>query len=195
VRRRRVAPAALPLLVALALTACGQDGEPGAPPEEAQREPAALPAEPATTTESDTGASAAAEAEAIVRAWSSALNAGDNEAAADLFAPGAIVVQAGVALRFADRADAVEWNAGLPCAGTIVDLEVQDGVVIAVFALDDRLTSACDAAPGTLAAAAFVIEDGKITMWQQIPPPEDVSPADTSPERTAAAARQPRPVN
>jgi hypothetical protein len=123
-----------------------------------------------------------AELERIVRAWSEALNAGDNEAAADLFAPGATVIQGGVAFSFPDRAAAVQWNASLPCSGTIVDIQVVDQVVIAVFSLGDRSTSPCDAAPGTLAAAAFLIEDGKITVWQQIPVPEEASP-----ERAAAA--------
>jgi hypothetical protein len=36
---------------------------------------------------------------AIVRAWSQALNTNDNEAAAELFAPGARVVQPGVDAR------------------------------------------------------------------------------------------------
>jgi hypothetical protein len=111
-----------------------------------------------------------------VRAWSEALNAGDDEAAADLFAPGATVIQGGVAFSFSDRAAAIQWNASLPCSGTIVDIQVVDQVVIAVFSLGDRSTSPCDAPPGTLAAAAFLIEDGRIAVWQQIPVPEEASP-------------------
>ena len=76
----------------------------------------------------------------------------------------------------------------MPCSGTIVDLEVREGLVIAVFTLGDRSTSPCDAAPGTLAAAAFLIEDGRIALWQQIPPPEDAPAPDAPPERVAAAS-------
>ncbi len=57
---------------------------------------------------------------------------------------------------------------------------------MAVFALGDRSTGPCNAAPGTLAAAAFLIENGKIAVWQQVAPPEDVSP-----ERTAAGLSGP----
>jgi hypothetical protein len=112
------------------------------------------------------------ELETIVRAWSAALNGGDNEAAADLFAPGAIIVQAGVAIQLEDRAAAIRWNADLPCSGTIVDLDIRNGVVLAVFEFGDRSTGPCDAAPGKLAAAAFLIENGKIAVWQQVAPPE-----------------------
>jgi hypothetical protein len=196
--RQRGAAVVVYLLVALALPACGKGGgeaEPQLPePPGAtgpQEQPA--PAADASSGGSSTGATDAGnvaeakpaadpeELEAVVRAWSEALNAGDNDAAADLFAPGATVIQSGVALSFADRAAAVDWNASLPCSGTIVDLRVSEGIVIAVFSLGDRTTSPCDAPPGTLAAAAFLVEDGKIVVWQQI-----AVPADAAPEQSAA---------
>jgi len=176
----------------LAVAACG-DEKPQAtegPPSPPVTQPAVAqppPTEPATATEAaatDPGSEAAAsELEAVVRAWSAALNAGDNEAAADLFAPGALIVQAGVAVPLPDHATAVQWNASLPCSGTIVDIDIDvaRAIVVATFALGDRSTGPCNAAPGTLAAAAFLIENGKIAVWQQVAPPEDVSP-----ERTAA---------
>ena len=49
----------------------------------------------------------------VVRAWSKALDAGDNQAAADLFAPGAQVIQGPVVTSLRTHADAVAWNAGL----------------------------------------------------------------------------------
>ena len=145
------------------------------------------PTEPAAATKAaatdPAGEAAASELEAVVRGWSAALNAGDNEAAADLFAPGALIVQAGVAVPLPDHATAVQWNASLPCSGTIVDIDIDvaRAIVVATFALGDRSMGPCNAAPGTLAAAAFLIENGKIAVWQQVAPPEDVSP-----ERTAA---------
>ena len=105
--------------------------------------------------------------ESVVRAWSEALNAGDNQAAAELFAPGAQVVQGGRTIRLETRADAVAWNAALPCSGRIVELSRESETVTATFLLGDRTTSACDA-PGAQATAAFRIEDGKIVLWHQL---------------------------
>jgi len=105
--------------------------------------------------------------EDVVRAWSKALNAGDNEAAADLFAEGAQVVQGGRTIRLATHADAVAWNESLPCSGRIVEIQTEGDTVTATFLLADRTTSACDA-PGAEATAAFHIEDGKIVLWHQL---------------------------
>jgi len=105
--------------------------------------------------------------EQIVRAWSEALNAGDNEAAADLFAPGAQVIQSGTVVRLPTHEDAVAWNASLPCSGRIVGLETAGETVTATFLLGDRTTSPCDA-PGAEATAAFRIDDGKIVLWHQL---------------------------
>jgi hypothetical protein len=115
--------------------------------------------------------------EEVVRAWSDALNAGDNEAAADLFAPGAQIIQAGAAIRLATHDDAVVWNAALPCSGRIVELETDGETVTATFLLADRTTSPCDA-PGAEATAAFRIEDGKIVLWHQLDsaPPREGPP-------------------
>ena len=110
-------------------------------------------------------------AEDVVRAWSRALNAGDNEAAAALFAPGARVVQGGLVTVLATHADAVRWNRGLPCSGKIVDLERSGNDVTATFVLGDRPASACDG-PGDRAAAVFRIRGGHIVLWHQVPAPE-----------------------
>jgi hypothetical protein len=111
--------------------------------------------------------------ESVVRAWSKALNAGDNQGAADLFAPGAEVVQGPVVIRLRTHADAVVWNAGLPCSGKIVALSTRGATVTATFLLGDRPTSACDG-PGHRATAVFRIRGGKIVLWHQVPGP--VSP-------------------
>jgi limonene-1,2-epoxide hydrolase len=105
--------------------------------------------------------------EQIVRAWSEALNAGDNEAAADLFAAGAQVIQSGTVVRLATHEDAVAWNASLPCSGRIVEVETAGATVTATFLLGDRPTSPCDA-PGAEATAAFRVDDGKIVLWHQL---------------------------
>lgn len=110
---------------------------------------------------------------ALVRAWSTAINSGDNDAAAELFAPNALVIQGPTSIPLPDRATARSFNASLPCSGTIVGASVSGNVVTAVFELGDRQTSQCDAQPGTLAAADFLIQDDKILVWQLVPVPTD----------------------
>ena len=106
--------------------------------------------------------------ESIVRAWSNALNSGDNQSAADLFAPGAQVIQGPVVLRLRTHADAVVWNAGLPCSGKIVALSSRGATVTATFLLGNRPRSACDG-PGHRATAVFRIRGGMIVLGHQVP--------------------------
>lgn len=105
--------------------------------------------------------------EDVVRAWSAALNAGDNEGAADLFAPGAQIIQSGQVVRLETHEDAVGWNAGLPCSGRIVELHSEGDTVTATFLLGNRPASPCDA-PGAEATAAFRIREGQIVLWHQL---------------------------
>ena len=118
-------------------------------------------------------------AEGVVRAWSSALNAGDNESAADLFAPNAKVIQGGADQHFRNRKDAVEWNAALPCSGRIVRIEARGDKVTATFVLGDRPTSRCDG-PGAKARAVIRVRGGKIVLWHQVPIAE-APPVQTTP--------------
>lgn len=108
----------------------------------------------------------------VVRAWSEALNAGDDEAVGALFAIPAIVEQGGYTIRLTSRALAVEWARGLPCSGAITRLErLGEKAVLAVFTLGDRPASTCDAPAGTVAAAQFLIDEGRIVLWRQVEPP------------------------
>jgi hypothetical protein len=121
------------------------------------------------------GGHAASSPESVARAWSKAINAGDNDAAARLFAPGAIVIQdQQIVLR--TRADAVAWNGGLPCAGRITDLAVDGDRVTVTFVLGRRPGQICGG-PGQKAAAVFTVHRGKIVLWHQIPPPGENSGA------------------
>jgi limonene-1,2-epoxide hydrolase len=113
---------------------------------------------------------------AIVRAWSRALNANDNLAAAQLFARNAQVIQPPLATRLTSAQLALEFNASLPCAGKIVRLTVTGKRVTAVFVLGHRPKHTCDG-PGQKAAAVFVVENGLITLWEQIPVPQQLPPA------------------
>jgi ketosteroid isomerase-like protein len=123
--------------------------------------------------------SGTASAESVVRAWSSALNAGDNESAADLFAANAEIIQGGAEHRFSNRADAVAWNTALPCAGRIVRIVARGDDVTATFVLGDRPTSRCDG-PGIKARAVIRVRAGKIVLWHQVPiaqaPPVQTTP-------------------
>jgi hypothetical protein len=105
-------------------------------------------------------------AESVVRAWSQALNSDDNETAGKLFAPGAEIVQGGAAFRLRTRADAVEWNAALPCSGRILSIRSRGNTATATFLLGDRQHSRCDG-PGERATAIFKVRRGKIVLWHQ----------------------------
>jgi hypothetical protein len=119
----------------------------------------------------------AARMKAIVRAWSTNLNAGDNAAEARLFALPATMIQGPFVYRLATSQQIARWHAALPCSGKLVSIVVRGRFATAVFRLGNRPASKCDAAPGTLAAARFTIVRGKITVWQQVPPPQQGPPA------------------
>lgn len=110
--------------------------------------------------------SSAPSPESVVRAWSQELNSGDNEAAAKLFAHGARVVQAGTTIRLETEADAVAWNAALPCSGRLVSIETRGDTTRATFVLGDRQKSKCDG-PGQRATAIVRVDKGKIVLWHQ----------------------------
>jgi hypothetical protein len=90
----------------------------------------------------------------------------DNNAAANLFAPGAEIVQAGRVVTLQTHADAVAWNSRLPCAGRIVSIRSNGQTATATFELGDRAHSRCDG-PGDHATAIFRVVKGKITLWHQ----------------------------
>ena len=107
---------------------------------------------------------------AIVRAWSRALNANDNVAAAALFAPRARVIQPGVDVFLSPRL-ALAFNESLPCGGKIVRQTRKGDRIVVTFLLTERPRHRCDA-PGQKAAAAFTVRRGKIVRWEQIPVPD-----------------------
>jgi limonene-1,2-epoxide hydrolase len=103
----------------------------------------------------------------VVRAWTAALNRGDNEAAANLFAKDAVVVQNGLRLVLFNHHVAVLWMEGLPCSGRIVELRVRKDVADATFVLGTRTRIKCDA-PGIKARTLFRVRKGKIVAWAQV---------------------------
>jgi len=108
---------------------------------------------------------------AIVRAWSAALNANDNAAAAELFAPNARIVQGSLDVRLTSPQLALAFNAALPCAGRVVRITTRGNRATAVFVLGHRPKHRCDG-PGQKAAALFVVRNGLITLWEQVPVPQ-----------------------
>jgi hypothetical protein len=106
--------------------------------------------------------------ESVVRAWSEAVNTGDDEAAAELFAPGAEVIQGESRARLRTYGDALLFNSSLPCAGRILRVENGKDGVTATFRLGERPRRRCDA-PGAEVQAFFRVEGGKITLWHQLP--------------------------
>jgi hypothetical protein len=119
------------------------------------------------------GGSAASTPESVVRAWSDALNSGDNQRAANLFARGAEVVQGRDVFFLQTHADAVQFNSSLPCSGKIVSVTTENDTATATFRLGNRKSSRCDS-PGAQAVAAFKVLHGKIVLWHQLPSPAPV---------------------
>ncbi len=108
--------------------------------------------------------------EAVVRAWSARLNAGDNAGIARLFALPAILIQGGYEYRLTTRRQLALWHSSLPCSGAIVSIAYRGRFATAVFRLGNRGKTSCDA-PGTLAAARFEFAGGKIVSWAQVAVP------------------------
>ncbi len=189
------------LAIAMLAVACGDSDDPGVTftgdvPVTTTAAPATTEQAPATTAELPPASTSAAppvsttgtepvpaEVAAVVLGWSEALNRNDNAAAARYFAPGAVIRQS-QQYRLDDVEIATTWNDGLPCAGEIVELRMVDIAVVAIFVLGERPGHRCDA-PGARAAAAFVVEDGLITLWQQVAVPDEGTPTTPAPAETA----------
>ena len=75
---------------------------------------------------------------AVVRAWTAALNRSDNEAAANLFAKNAVVIQNGLKLVFFTHHLAVLWMEGVPCSGRLIRVRVTQNIADAIFVLGSR---------------------------------------------------------
>ena len=119
-------------------------------------------------TSAGCGGSKAQAPEAVVDTWSQAINGGDDEAAAKLFAKDAVVVQDGQRLTLATEADALAFNASLPCGARVVEKETDGNDVTTTFTLTRRPGHMCDGT-GEAVVTVFRISDGKITLWHQLP--------------------------
>ena len=104
----------------------------------------------------------------VVESWSQAINASDDDTAAGLFAPAAVVGQDGTRTTLNGKPEALAFNSSLPCGAKIVKTSRKGNEVTATFTLTRRPGHMCDGT-GEAAVAVFRIEDGKITLWHQLP--------------------------
>src|SRR6266576_2723465 len=123
--------------------------------------------------------------ESVVRAWSQELNTGDNEDAAKLFAPGAEIVQAGTTLRLDTQAEAIAWNAALPCSGRIVSIKTNGDTTSATFILGDRPKRRTNRVSGRAGKATTASQAASQATPQR---PRGVGGEGRSVERTGLAA-------
>jgi len=107
---------------------------------------------------------------AVVRAWSANVDAENNAAEARLFSlPASIsLMKAPYGCYCRTRAAVALLHTRLLCSGKVVSIEVRGRYATAAFRLGDRLTSRCDAPPGSVTGVRFTIVHGKITVLKQV---------------------------
>jgi hypothetical protein len=111
-------------------------------------------------------------AEAVVRAWSEALNAGEVERAAAYFATGAQVVQGVRSFRIDDAEEALAFARSLPCGREIVHAEATGNRIEATFELTRRPGRRCDG-PGRRTGLIIRVDEGQIVLWHEVPARDD----------------------
>src|SRR5688572_19582714 len=103
------------VLAALALSGCGDGGDP--PP---------------------LGAPRAADPAGVIDAWSDAMRRSDIEAATDRFALPAVVANGTPEIELQNRSAVYLFNESLPCGSVLVDTQEHHGLTIATFELTER---------------------------------------------------------
>jgi hypothetical protein len=103
-----------------------------------------------------------------VRAWSDALNAGENERAASFFAEGARVVQGLRSFRLDDTDEALDFARSLACGVEIVHAEASGNRLEATVELRPRPGRRCDG-PGRRSGLIVRVDDGRIVLWHEVP--------------------------
>jgi hypothetical protein len=107
-------------------------------------------------------------AEAVVRAWSEALNAGEIERAASYFAQGAQVVQGVRSFRIDDADEALDFARSLPCGREIVAAQPSGNRIEVTIELTRRPGRRC-AGPGRRTGLIVRVEEGQIVLWHEVP--------------------------
>jgi hypothetical protein len=106
----------------------------------------------------------------VIRGWIMALNEGRFERAASYFAPGAIVEQVDE-VRLRGREEAIEFNRSLPCRAVVTDVDDEGRTTLAAFRLREGRGGRCGPGDGAgeSARVRFLIDDGRILEWRQLP--------------------------
>lgn len=164
--RRLVIPAAVLALAALS-SGCGREAG-SSPPTTPHRSESAAPGHPPSAGARRPAARAGDTR--VIRAWSDTLRGGDEVGAARYFAvPSLVQIQPGEAIyHITRRAEAVAFQAVLPCGARLLRAERDGRYVNALFRLTMRPGATCDA-PGATARTDFVIRHGKIAEWRRAP--------------------------
>jgi hypothetical protein len=104
----------------------------------------------------------------VVRAWSVALNRGDEEAAAALFGPKAVFVAGDYQTVLRTREQVLAFHREMVWCGPIVRLVAKGREVEAQFSLASRPTAHCERGGRERGSVYFRIRDGKIVFFDQI---------------------------
>jgi cytochrome c oxidase assembly factor CtaG len=106
--------------------------------------------------------------EKVIRGWVEAVSEGRYERAADYFAPNAVVEQ-GREFRLRDREAAIFFNRTLPCRATLTEVEERGEATLGRFRLREGPDGQCGQGAGDSAEVRFVIREGLIREWRQLP--------------------------
>jgi SnoaL-like domain len=104
----------------------------------------------------------------VVRAWSAALNRGDEEAASALFGPKAVFVAGDYQTVLRTRAQVLAFHREIGWCGPIVRLVAKGSEVEAQFSLVSRPNGPCERGGRGRGSVYFRIRDGKIVFFDQI---------------------------
>jgi hypothetical protein len=106
--------------------------------------------------------------EEVVRAWSAAVNRGDNGAAAALFGAKVEILAGDYQTVLHTHAQSLAFHRSLSWCGPIVMLAEHEDEVVARFSLASRKSGRCERGGRERGAVAFRIRDGKIIRFEQI---------------------------
>jgi SnoaL-like domain len=104
----------------------------------------------------------------VVRAWSAAVNRGDDEAAAELFGPEVVFVAGDYQTVLRSDAEALAFNRAIGRCGPIVRLAAHGGEVVAQFSLASRPSGHCERGGRERGSVVFRVRNGKIVSFNQI---------------------------
>jgi hypothetical protein len=104
----------------------------------------------------------------VVRAWSAAVNRGDDEAATALFGSKAVFIAGDYQVVLRTRAEVLTFHQEMVWCGPIVRLDREGEEIVAQFSLASRPTSHCERGGRERGSVAFLVRDGKIVRFDQI---------------------------